>query len=604
MPKQKLNATIFTQMHLTYMKYIALLLMTLLSSNSLKACFILCMSDGEHTIVGNHEDWFASDAAVRIIPPSGDRFGSVIFTFENEGWAQGGMNERGLFFDATYTPFQEVVFENKVLFEGYLWQKLLDDCTSVESALQVLKKYEIPELEETHIFLADSSGNAAVIGVQNGQMVIKRINNKEYLMQTNFNPWHPELSDEPYCWRYDVAEKHLKESDEPSEQNVLEILKRTHQDSLTIYSNIYDLRSKTVTTYYRTNFEESVKIDLAEIFKYGNCMMSLPDLIENENNWEKCNNKRPDVFVRGTIVNSETMEPVPFANIGILNKNIGTLSDPDGTFQLSIPDSLRYEELRFSSIGYKKFEVAILDMKSNIVKLKPEVIMLDDVIVRPKSNLKTRRSGWVKGDEGVVPFDTVKGGGAVALLLETEANQIFPTQVQLRLLYNSKDTVKFRLHFYEYDTSTGKPGKELLTKEILLKDHKRFGWMKFDLRSHNIVINHSSFFIGFEWLDERESREEFIKGIKKWELWKKKEYEKGNSKIELIATPEGQSMFKYHGNMMNWPGFDDLPPWTGLMVEKGKNEKTTSMLTFERKTSFGSWKELNSTLNAVLVYKY
>jgi len=34
-------------------------------------------------------DWFAKDAGVKIIPPATGTFESVIFTFMDEGWAQG-----------------------------------------------------------------------------------------------------------------------------------------------------------------------------------------------------------------------------------------------------------------------------------------------------------------------------------------------------------------------------------------------------------------------------------------------------------------------------------------------------------------------------------
>ena len=74
-------------------------------------CFILFNSDGKQILIANHEDWFREDAAIRIIPPANGNFGSITFTFLSEGWAQGGMNEQGLFFDAAMTPFQEIEFD-------------------------------------------------------------------------------------------------------------------------------------------------------------------------------------------------------------------------------------------------------------------------------------------------------------------------------------------------------------------------------------------------------------------------------------------------------------------------------------------------------------
>lgn len=73
------------------------------------ACFILVMSDGNHVLVANHEDWFTNDAAIKINTPGKERYGSIIFTFESEGWAQGGMNEHGLFLMVLTLRFRQLI---------------------------------------------------------------------------------------------------------------------------------------------------------------------------------------------------------------------------------------------------------------------------------------------------------------------------------------------------------------------------------------------------------------------------------------------------------------------------------------------------------------
>lgn len=56
--------------------------------------------------------------------------------------------------------------------------------------------------------------------------------------------------------------------------------------------------------------------------------------------------------LKGTVVNARTAEPVPFANIGILNKNVGTVTNEDGTFQLDVSKLAANDTLRVSCIGY------------------------------------------------------------------------------------------------------------------------------------------------------------------------------------------------------------------------------------------------------------
>jgi CarboxypepD_reg-like domain len=323
------------------------------------------------------------------------------------------------------------------------------------------------------------------------------------------------------------------------------------------------------------------------------------------------NAESPGVFtIRGKVIDEASKEPVPFANIGLFEKNIGTLSDPDGSFELTIPSDLKDEQIIFSSIGYDRRSVPIQSLTSgtNTIELKPNNTLLQAVTVKAKRTTKIQRLGWMGGKDGVLPLDTVQGGGAIALLVESPIAPLYVDKLQVRLMYNSKDTLQFRFHVYAYDSARDMPGEELLSKEIMLLENKRFGWLRFDMKSYGIEVNVKKFFIGFEWIDDNQSRKKMLAGLRKWEKWKKEQYQAKNASIERIPrkskTGEETIEYKYHGNMMNWSGFKSLPPFTGLMVETGKHEETKSLRTFERKTSFGVWTELESTLNAVVTVDY
>jgi predicted choloylglycine hydrolase len=589
-----------------------LLLFVLVPTQKSNACFILFLSDGKQILVGNHEDWFAKDAAIKINPPSSGKFGSVIFTFLNEGWAQGGMNEKGLFFDAARTPFQAVSFNSDAnQYPGYIWQAVLDKCASVEEAIRFLNHYELPDLTETDIMLADATGHAVILGVHNGKVAVKPFV-QTYLMQTNFNPWHPELSEEPTCWRYEKSEKHLSVNSVASLENMKSILEQTHQDSLTVYSNVYDLKNKIIYTYNKRNFKKAIITSLPEVFQHGNCMVSLDSLAADSLSWKKCvSGIQNAITLSGKVVDVKSGKPIPFTNIGILSKNIGTLSDPDGSFELSVPFQHGNDSVVFSSIGFanKKIPITKIKRSKNLtIGLDPSSAMLSEVVITAKkTSNKISRLGWMGGKDGVLPFDTIQGGGTVAVLIESPSMPFSVEKLQVRLMYNSKDTCKLRLHFYSYDSAKKIPGHELLSKEIILKETKRFGWLRFSLSAQGIILNEKHFFIGFEWIDDRQTRKSLLEGFRDWEKWKKDQYEIGNKSVEYIfanAEAGKPASYKYHGNMMNWPGFKKLPPFTGLMVQTGKDEKTIPFKTFERKTSFGPWTEIHSTLNAVVTIKY
>lgn len=591
------------------LRVLSTFILTFCILNQASACFILYLNDGKKIIVGNHEDWFARDAAMRVYPPLPGRYGSVVFTFYSEGWAQGGMNEHGLFFDAAQTPYQEVKKDGKETFPGYIWQAVLDRCKTVDEAIDFIQKFALPDLAESHIVIADAVGHAARIGVKSGSIVIEK-KDGPWLLQTNFNPWQPELSEDPVCRRYQAGEDWLRVHGEASAENMKSILEKTHQDSLTIYSNIYDLTAKTITTYTRLDFKQPVVVSLPKIFQVGACMLPLDTLVRSADAWKNCRTTSPaGLTIGGKVLDAQTGEPIPFANIGLARRNIGTLSDPDGTFVLDIPQLWREEAVMFSSVGYLPASITPGNRPSGpvTIMLQPHSQVLEAVTVKGKKLNRRARLGWMGGRDGILPFDTIQGGGVAALLVEAPVVPVLAEKLQVRLMYNSKDTLRFRFHIYSFDSIAQTPGEELLQRDIMLTETKRFGWLRFDLASYAIAIDRKKFCIGFEWIDNRSTRQRMLTGLQAWEKWKRSEYENGNSQVEKSSVNQDGKIvatYKYHGNMMNWPGFKDLPPFTGLMIETGKNEKTMALRTFERKTSFGTWKEVKSTLNAVITVAY
>ena len=590
---------------------ILLVILSLLFSYSADACFILFLKDENNILVANHEDWFANDAAIKINPPIQGRYGSVIFTFLTEGWAQGGMNEKGLFFDAAQTPYQDISFgRDKITPKNYPWQEILDKAATVKEALEILNRYALPELSETTVMLADATGDAAIIGVHNNEVDIRPVDGR-YLIQTNFNLWHPDLNNEPKCERYQKAEQIMSGRPDVNVTTMRKILEQTHQDSLTVYSNVYDLKNRTIYTYNKRNFSDAIITNIPDIFKHGDCLFSLDSLSRNHSYVDNCQPSGEKFFtVKGKVTDEKGM-PLPYANIGLYEKNVGTLSDPDGTFEITLPAASSNDSLIFSTIGYETKKIAVsglgLSKFHHNIRLTPAAILLDEVTISDKKlKSKIMRLGWMGGKDGILPLDTVMGGGAVALLVEAPRAPFYIEKLQLRLMYNSKDTIKFRFHIYEFDSINRKPGKDLLNREIILTEQKKFGWLRFDLSRENITVNRKKICIGFEWIDVRQYRMGMINGLRQWELWKKEQFALGNKKVEYISPKDGDvgGYYKYHGNMMDWPGFKMLPPFTGLMVETGKHSETEKLITFERKTSFGQWTENPSTLNAVITIVY
>ena len=81
-----------------------------------------------------------------------------------------------------------------------------------------------------------------------------------------------------------------------------------------------------------------------------------------------------DIQVSGTVKDSSTGEPVPFAAIQLKGTMVGGMTDIDGMYSISVPaDGI----LIFSSVGYKDTEVAVAAKALHDVLLHPKYFCIN-----------------------------------------------------------------------------------------------------------------------------------------------------------------------------------------------------------------------------------
>ena len=86
--------------------------------------------------------------------------------------------------------------------------------------------------------------------------------------------------------------------------------------------------------------------------------------------------------VKGVLLDFNTHEPLSYANIYVLHQNMGTITNENGYFSLSIQGVSKTDSIRFKYIGYKTKAITIADMDtSTTVYLKEEIFNLDEILI-------------------------------------------------------------------------------------------------------------------------------------------------------------------------------------------------------------------------------
>jgi hypothetical protein len=89
-------------------------------------------------------------------------------------------------------------------------------------------------------------------------------------------------------------------------------------------------------------------------------------------------------YLTGVIVDEETLEPLPFATIGLKNKGKGTVTNNNGEFGLKITPDLFNDTLSVSYLGYIRSEMPVIQAFRDelSISMKREFISIPEIIIK------------------------------------------------------------------------------------------------------------------------------------------------------------------------------------------------------------------------------
>lgn len=251
------------------------LLATFLFEFSATSCSVLYFMDEAtgNIYVANHEDyWYDVNAFIQIEPSSKNELARLWYGWDK--FAQGGINEAGLFFDGAVTPDQEIdeAFQNP---NSNLGDDILKSCTNVKEALALLDKRNIG-LKNAHMMFGDSSGNAVVIEWIGEHKIITPIENN-HLSMTNFLLSDTTKGNYP-CYRYNSIEERIEKLQQQDSVSLLELgnalgsAAQTPQEiedgkiGGTLYSTFINITEMKFYLSYQLDNSKVTQLDLNEVF--------------------------------------------------------------------------------------------------------------------------------------------------------------------------------------------------------------------------------------------------------------------------------------------------------------------------------------------------
>jgi hypothetical protein len=193
---------------------------------------------------------------------------------------------------------------------------------------------------------------------------------------------------------------------------------------------------------------------------------------------------------KGMVLTNDTRRGIGFVNVGIIGKNVGTVTDQLGNFSLVIDSRYDSDSLRFSLIGYEPKSYLVKDFRENSVKeilLKPKMYNLSEVTVSYHRAKGIRLGIPVESNQLKSGFSDNELGSEMGVKIETNG-RVRLEDINLNVATCTYDSVTYRLNIYQCLDED--EYKNILQKPIYISFSKVDinEAITLDLRNYSIII--------------------------------------------------------------------------------------------------------------------
>ena len=209
--------------------------------------------------------------------------------------------------------------------------------------------------------------------------------------------------------------------------------------------------------------------------------------------------------VSGQIIDAQNQQPLPYVNIGLVDLNLGSVSDEQGYFEFEVPNGIDPTTiLRFSMIGFQTQEYPLEDYIGQdlfFISMGEDTTILEEVVISTKrTEFETKILGNKTTSKMIyVAFTSNRLGNEMGFVVRQRKRPMILKKFNISIVQNEFFPLRFRLNFYSVEN--GMPDKTLLDNNIIIETDISSGIVTKDLSPYEIVID-QDFFVAIEWIED------------------------------------------------------------------------------------------------------
>jgi hypothetical protein len=193
----------------------------------------------------------------------------------------------------------------------------------------------------------------------------------------------------------------------------------------------------------------------------------------------------------GLILNKKHGFPIEYANIGVVGKNIGTVSEATGKYSLLLDPQFDNDTLLISSIGYYPYSIKVADfkkLKTPNIQLDERVFELNEVVVSPKIFKEKTLGVTTQSKVAQAGFKENQLGYECGILMHIKKSAMLK-KITINFASCSYDTIFYRINIYKVDGNM--KFENILQEPIYLKLPKDKVEEKVivDLKPYDLIVN-------------------------------------------------------------------------------------------------------------------
>lgn len=202
----------------------------------------------------------------------------------------------------------------------------------------------------------------------------------------------------------------------------------------------------------------------------------------------------------GTVKDAKTGQPLPYVNVGIVGKSVGTVTDSAGSYKINLTGHEAYV-LKLSMIGYLAQTYNVSDFiraDKKILALQPSVTELKEVKVTNRKWKEGYLGNTSQSDNTNAGFSDNRLGHEIGTVIKLKKSPTFLKRFNVHITDAPRYPVKLRLNFYSL--KNGMPDQLLQNENIYVDVQPGQKDIHVNLEPYSIYPE-GNFFASLEWID-------------------------------------------------------------------------------------------------------